>query len=95
MHQSKKRVSLRKSDAKRKSTRKVDAIKANIAQMTNEKKLVNVSSQSKVFKGLMNADEKAPIVVLPKFNNTFTINSKAKHETGYDIYFCYDFNDLS
>jgi len=105
MQQRKQRVSLKKSDAKRKSIKKVDAIKANITQMTNEKKLVNVSGQSKMLKSLINTDKKPPPivvnkfsaetmtqhkidhtrnVVLPKFNTTFT-NSKAKHETGYDI----------
>jgi ASC-1-like (ASCH) protein len=95
MQQRKKRVSLKKSDAKRKSIKKVDAIKANIAQMTNEKKLVNVSSQSKMLKSFMSTDKKPPInlnkfssvnVTQHKIDHTRNVVlPKAKHEAGYDI----------
>lgn len=75
--QRKKRVSL-KSDTKRKSIKKVDAIKANITQMTNEKKLVNASGQSKMLKSLINTDKKPPIVV-NKFSSVIMAQQKIYH----------------
>jgi hypothetical protein len=79
MQQRKQRVSLKKSDAKRKSIKKVDAIKANITQITNEKKLVNVSGQSKMLKSLINTDKKPPSIVVNKFSAVTMTQHKIDH----------------
>ena len=69
MQQRKKRVSLKKSDTKKHSIKKVDAaIKANIVQLTSEKKLVNISNQSKPLKSLINTEKKKPPAILNKPN---------------------------
>lgn len=57
MQQRKKKLSLKKSSTKRHSIKQLDAaIKANIVQSTCEKKLVNISHQSKPLKTRFNTD---------------------------------------
>ncbi len=57
MQQRKKKSSLKKSSTKRHSIKQLDAaIKANIVQSTCEKKLVNLSHQSKPLKTRLKTD---------------------------------------